>query len=116
MSAAPYVATVDDVIALLPIIARRGWVVTIYGMIRARAVRGVTANPARYPFHDCPLCGLAAELDPASPWTLTWTGAAERLGIQENAARQIAHGSDDPSHPLFARIAAALNAQQAVRP
>ena len=95
--------TAGDVIAMLPVIADRGWVVTRVGWIRSRDVRPNTTEP------DNPLCALAADVQPDLPFPMTSNAAGLILNLSRWVWVDLLHGEVDPRHPLHARIAAALN-------
>lgn len=91
--------TAEDIIALLPIVADRGWRVYEDGAIRSARIA-------------CPLCELAYEADSSFWGFYAVRPAAEALSIPIWHAKTVADAADHPRHPLRPLMLAALGIKE----
>ena len=91
--------TLEAVFDLLPLVANQPWKITLGGNIRT--------GPDRI----CPLCALAKEIDPDSPYREAAISAFGALGMQHPIAKiigKIMGAADFPDHHLRPALMQAL--------
>jgi len=90
---------IGDYLAILPIVAGRGWAIRKerlwHGSIRDAAGR-------------CPLCALANEIDPSIEEKHDFLYALGRCGLSGEDSRDIADAADYRGHPLRPTLMSAL--------
>lgn len=88
--------TIDEIVALLPIVKNRGWRTGTNGEIRDREGR-------------CPICALVREIDPASDFKLLAATSLETIGLHLSERTQFLYEADNATgHELRDEIKRAL--------
>ena len=91
--------TVDDVLDVMPILARQGWRIKRGGHIRNRNGR-------------CPLCALAHKVGPSFARRLNALDAARTLGLKDLAMLAIVAASDGMQSAVRDRLVQTLGARR----